>query len=94
MRYLVIFILSTFLATPVYATNRCIYLKSAKSTIKLCNPQPVPVLAAKPNPEVDPFEGEPTLNLVKVPGIPYLVDKVVEKECLGKSVSSLCPIVW
>ena len=53
-------------------------------------------LTAKPNPEVDPFEPLPILTLVPVPGLhsPGFNDPVVERECLGTSVTPQCPIIW
>jgi hypothetical protein len=63
----------------------------------MCRPAPP---AWEPNLEKDPFEvtppprPQPPLKLIPVPGIPWLVDPVVERECLAPgSTGLLCPIV-
>ena len=73
-------------------------VRVASAMVKAAEAQVRAALALCPAPKqtspVDPWEvqapaPQAPLNLVPVPGVPYLVDPVVERECPGP----LCPIV-
>jgi hypothetical protein len=65
----------------------------AKLTKAKQHKHPKRTVVLTPAAEVDPFESDETLppapSLVPVPGVPWLVDPIVERECPGL----LCPIV-
>jgi hypothetical protein len=71
-------------------------VEQARTARALCTVVTLPELAAKADPfdDSDPFQAVAPAPAwtppVEVPGIPYLVDAVVEAQCPGVD----CPVVW